>query len=158
MIIKIQSLPGFDQASDNYDIIALVKTIHVAIFNFKKHTYIYNSVNNIHYKNNSTTYNEKIKDVDSHSFAMDRSVKEINNKTLRGGRKIGGTQGGNSNSGSGVDADNVSTIKTNNLPYRQSGVSAAASWDTTEVTVQNNPPLRVIPPQQTRWWWASRLS
>ena len=35
---KLQYLPGFDQARDDYAVIALIKLIQGATFNFKKHT------------------------------------------------------------------------------------------------------------------------
>ena len=48
---KLHSLPVFNKARDKYDIIAFIKLIQGATFNFEKHSYLYDSLNNIQQNN-----------------------------------------------------------------------------------------------------------
>ena len=38
---KLQSLPGFEQAREKYDVIYLIQLIQGATYNFDKHMYLY---------------------------------------------------------------------------------------------------------------------
>ena len=48
---KLHSIPGFKKARENYNVIDLVQLIQVVTFNFEKHTYLYDLLNDIQQKN-----------------------------------------------------------------------------------------------------------